>query len=44
MFLGKAFPPKAQWQNSEEANKLNSLKGGVKTHTGKEVSKMNALK
>lgn len=28
----------------QKANKLNSLKGGVKTHAGKEVSKMNALK
>ena len=27
-----------------KANKQNSLKGGVKTHAGKEVSKMNALK
>lgn len=28
----------------QKANKQNSLKGGVKTHAGKEVSKMNALK
>lgn len=28
----------------QKANKLNSLKGGVKTQAGKEVSKMNALK
>ena len=28
----------------KKANKINSLKGGVKTLAGKEVSKMNALK